>query len=577
MVLEFHRAVRSAGAPLPSAVEPAFGSTVQAGSEPKSDFRIVEDFLRELVEGDGDLRARIQVAPGSQSAELVRLLNRFVADVSKLLVVVDDQTNLVGVGSAKTIRKIAAIAREQSGETAASAQSLRQAREAGAEVAGAAGRASETAAETLGVAARGQRAVDAAVARVEASRSTAQSSAESVQRLISHSAQIDGFTETIQDIADQTNLLALNAAIEAARAGEHGRGFAVVAAEVRNLSEKTRESTKEISRIVKGLQGEMSSLASIIDQNVREAEAAAAEGATSRANLADIANLARRTTDEMGSVAAANEEMAATIDDVAVRVDKLSQSIKGMADDVEASATSEEIGIATMEVHRQLARYKLGTFTEQVHSWAMECATEVRQLMERAIDERKLSVEQLTEWSYKEIKGPDIQRLSHLIDVRRAPQEGFKPPKYATSWDHLLDVQVRAVLDRYITKDKRINNVCVPDVNGYNFTHLSKYCGAWTGNPKIDGVSNRAKWLTDYPVVLRAARVGLNDWDKVPKRANRAQFLAARVDPDQKLPPDCFLLQTQARDTGDTVCDLAVPLFVKGRRYGAVRIGFLAR
>lgn len=88
----------------------------------------------------------------------------------------------------------------------------------------------------------------------ETSRQAAQAGEEKIQKMIhaiktvaDSSRQMQGITQTIDDIAFQTNLLALNAAIEAARAGQEGRGFAVVAEAVRALAAKSSQAAKGIS------------------------------------------------------------------------------------------------------------------------------------------------------------------------------------------------------------------------------------------------------------------------------------------------------------------------------------------
>jgi methyl-accepting chemotaxis protein len=113
---------------------------------------------------------------------------------------------------------------------------------------------------TLAVAADAESGMSAVRETIEGMEQIRQSVAESntvVSRLGERSVAIGRILNVIEDIAEQTNLLALNAAILAAQAGEHGKGFSVVASEIRDLSERTASSTRDIANLIGAVQDEV--------------------------------------------------------------------------------------------------------------------------------------------------------------------------------------------------------------------------------------------------------------------------------------------------------------------------------
>ena len=83
---------------------------------------------------------------------------------------------------------------------------------------------------------------------------------EEIGKIVNLISEIGTKTKVIDEIVFQTKLLSFNASVEAARAGEHGKGFAVVAEEVGSLAQMSGNASREISDLLEGSIGKVTSI-----------------------------------------------------------------------------------------------------------------------------------------------------------------------------------------------------------------------------------------------------------------------------------------------------------------------------
>ena len=136
-------------------------------------------------------------------------------------------------------------------------------------------------------------------------------------------------------------------------------------------------------------------------------------------------------------------------------------------------------------------------------------------------------------------------KLEDLFDQNYQPIPNTKPQKFHTRFDALADKLLPAIQEPYLDRHKEIAYAIACDRSGYVPTHNNRFCQALTGDEKRDFVGNRTKRIFSDPVGRRCG---------------------AHQQP--------FLIQTYRRDTGEIMHDISAPVFIQGRHWGGVRIGY---
>jgi hypothetical protein len=119
------------------------------------------------------------------------------------------------------------------------------------------------------------------------------------------------------------------------------------------------------------------------------------------------------------------------------------------------------------------------------------------------------------------------------------------PRTFSTFYDAFTDSVITPIEDRHLARNPFLLYVTLVDKNGYVPSHNTRFAQPASGDRETDFHFSRSKRI-------------YND---------QAGYISGRN-------TDPHLLQVYSRDTGERLADLSVPVRVKGRHWGSVRVGY---
>ncbi|MFT5756541.1 MAG: methyl-accepting chemotaxis protein [Alteromonadaceae bacterium] len=286
----------------------------------------LDDSLKELAEGDGDLTNQIKVVSQDELGSVVHHFNAFTqllrGTVKEIVDIVPPLTQSAEQ-LAEKVRDVDVNVKSQTEIAEITKQSMVEMQFSVTDIA-------KSAAEAANAAGEGESEVNQGMNNVQRSLQISAELAQEIgnasdviDQLAKDSQNMNQILDVINGIAEQTNLLALNAAIEAARAGEQGRGFAVVADEVRNLASRTALSTTEIRSL-------LDKLISAADQSVKTMGLAREKANSNETISLEVDHSLTNIKEQIGYISSMNSQIATATEEQSIVAETVVNNIEQM-------------------------------------------------------------------------------------------------------------------------------------------------------------------------------------------------------------------------------------------------------
>lgn len=486
----------------------------------------VTRIFNEIARGEGDFSRDLPLITHDELRGMAQAYNAFAEKMRQIIGEVRKATVKIAAEAAQVKVRLDESTGRAEQQTAMSHQVLESSAETTGAIGAVSGHTQEISASTrsnLNQARESMTEMEQVSSRINGVSGKVLNFNQTVDALSHSSERIQSVTVLIRGIAEQTNLLALNAAIEAARAGEAGRGFAVVADEVRKLAERVNGATVDISadieQMIRTVNNARSENGDINDQMLA-ARDAVLKAASHFAHMVEEFETSSAQLEEISLAMGALNESNAQVHQSVSGIDELSGEVVARMQQSEASA-----GVliqSTEAIQELVSRFKIG-----------------RGAFDQAVDRVR---------RFRDLVQGELQTLQQqgipVFDRNYRPIANTDPQKYQVAWGEAFTRRCQQHLDSCLKEVSGAVFAVAVNEDSYLSAHNQKFSQPLTGRREADLMGNRTCRKFESPAELRAAR-------------NR----------------EPLLLQTYLRDTGEVLCDIAMPILVDGRPWGNVRVG----
>lgn len=301
--------------------------------------------FRDLAGLEGDLTHQIEVKTNDEIGQVSSGFNRFLEKIRSMVSTIKSRTQQIGVSIGQLVmstnemngnaEKIATQTNEIATASKQLAQSISQITQNTKMMEKNIAESGKTISESSGDMEKFIVGADTLVTGVR-------NISDSLEGLGEYSDKIEGTISFIDDIADRVSLLALNASIEAATAGEHGQGFQVVANEVKNLSDKIFDQTREtkytlgsLAKLLKKALEDLEDLSTKANQEIAYSQKAKHAIVAMESAINDSNSSILEISAESEQQANSTQLISSSIDEIATNNQSFLKSIQASSQGVE--------------------------------------------------------------------------------------------------------------------------------------------------------------------------------------------------------------------------------------------------